>query len=395
MKKKYLLLSCIILVSCNEKRINFSNENHLKQFHLNGRVKQLTIEITENEITDNSYIPKKKGINPVASNLVDKINIPLGIPIVDISSSIKINNIYGSQSLHKNQITPQSGSIITNYEILFNKNGYITKIIELENFKEKSIKKWVYDNQNRVLNFEWSNVNFGDDGNLKTTKHSYKYNNDGLIISSIFEWNGEKSHDKFNYSYEENYIKANKTKDDEEFILYLDESDKIKKIESETYKISLENSKIKRITSFKDNGEIKEDYNYVYQNNNLIKLEETERFNSKSPNFASFEFTYNNQGFVNRINSSTDKLSKDINFKYVFDNKNNWTNLKFQLDKQYYENAKTKVKRIEARAKYLSGNDKIKFLLNDKELFDARYQLEITKNYSSQTEVKRNIEYYE
>lgn len=266
---------------------------------------------------------------------------------------------------------------------------------------------------NRLHLFKWSSFLFGDkenfgsvkyEENMGTVKYIYTYNNNSLLTN--IDWSlKNKTEDKssqsnFKYNFKNKIIDVKQLKTDKKFTLKLGENNQIRQIKSKNNKIDFIDFKIDRITNFNDAGQIENDYDYTYKNNNLIELKETTRFKNNSSNYESYNFTYNKQGFVIQINNNTDKKIKDIHFEYTFDKNNNWTNLKFQLDRKYYKKAKIVVENIKRKrekiAENLKGYDKIMFLLDDKELVDAKVNRDIIgKHYSSQIEIKRNITYYD
>ena len=406
MKKKIILLLIMILVSCNQSKIEISDKNHLEKLNLKGKVKKLNISITQNELNNNNYIPQKKGINVLVNDLIKDINILFGKKIISLSNG-NLYELLDSQSISFGKITSSVSPWNTDFNIEFNPQGYLKSIKAFDNKKLGYKKEWVYDNQNRLTKFIMT-YNFNDDdddGELTVAKTTYKYNKDNLLIKRTSEVNNIITEEIFKYKFEKNNIKVREN--DDEIIIKLNKNKEIKQIKNNSNVINFKNYLITRKTGFNDNGEISNDSEYNYKDNQLILSKESIRYTSNSY-YENLKYSYNEKGNINSKKSPAEKITSDIKFeckvasdikfRYEYDLNSNWTNLKIELDKKYYNSAKIKLEEIRRKrnriSKNLHGREALRYILNGEGIIDAERNLYIIKKYSAQIEVKREISYY-
>lgn len=395
MKKIILIITASLIISCN-KNVEIGSKNHLELLNLKGNISSIDISINENELIDNKYIPKSKGMSSVVSNLVSDLNPYFGLKIIDKGDSYI--DVYDSYNILKSHVPKKIGIETSDIKIIFNKKGFISNIKIYENKKLIEEKKFEYGANSRLVKLFWSSIYFNDDYNLEKVIYNYSYNDDGLLTkNTITSPQGDDIIKIFDYNFDNNKIIISSKNRDDIFIT-IDNYKKIKKIsDNRTSDIYFTNDLIDRITNYTSDNNILSDIQYEYDNEKVIKSKSTFNFEKNSKQ-ETIGFSYNDKGYINNLESNNDNLKSNLNFDYSFDEKDNWTNLKFQIDSKFYKAANNKLNQIRNRRekvmKNLKGRELLNYIFDNKDEYDANMNLEMIKKYSSQIEINREISYY-
>ncbi len=388
----------LITFSCTEPKVKLSEDNHLDYLGFKGQVRQVDISITENEIQKSGYVPIGKGINTTVGSLIDNLDYLYGKDVVASSILDPVKNLYDAKSISFNQVRISPNNSITDYQLKINRDGYIIEMSGRKNQKLLFEKKWAYNDNNYVTELIWKEK-FEEDNQEFNVKYLFQYNDNGLVKNKKTIWNGNETETTYDYNYQEGRIDVteNETKSTTSSTLTLNGEKEIVRIKNDLGEVKFEDYNIVRITAFDNSGNIQKDFQYDYNGDKVVQLEETKRYNDDSAHEI-YSYNYNSEGYINDITSSTDELIADLNFDYQIDNNSNWNKLKINLDKKHFIKAGKTVedilRRREEIARRLSGYDKIRFELDNYEVVKAKVNLKYAKDYSSQIEIKRDVFYY-
>ena len=396
MKNLILLIIATVIFGCNQQNVKLDSKNHLSLLNLKGNVSSIDISINENVLINNKYIPKSKGINAMVSSIVDDFNPYFGLKIVDKGDSDI--DVYDSYNILKSHIPKKIVSNTTDVKIKFNKKGFISNLKIYENRELIEERKFEYGENNRLVRLSLSSIYISDDYTLEEVIYNYIYDNDGLLTKKSFtSTRGNVVTTLFDYNIDNNKITiSSKNKDD--IFIKIGSDKTLKKISDNTKSdIYFTNNLIDRITNYTSENNILSDNQYKYNNEKVISSKSTYNYEKKSMQ-ETIKFSYNDKGYINNLESNSSNLKSNLIFEYSFDEKDNWDNLKFNIDRGFYKTASNKLNEIinrrERVMENLKGSELINYILDDKEEYDARMNLEMIRKHSSQIEINREISYY-
>ncbi|MFV0530966.1 MAG: hypothetical protein ACK5MD_05970, partial [Flavobacteriales bacterium] len=338
MKNNQLILGILLLFflsSCkNDKEYYFDEplKEHYTFLGLNKNVKSVTYEKQIFEITDGGYFPNDKGNNDVIALMQ-----------------------YPYQSNELNYMANINSSLIFNYPITGNQ--YLINELQLnESINSKNIKIELengritsYSNQDDKNRDYKLTCSYNENGDLyqlivkseypKTVNFKYK----GNFIEQIIEKRKEKI-DTINFVFE------SKSKDeisikrkDKNITVYLNRTpDKtiLEKIvyENDNQTFEFENNRLVLNSKVKSDGNYDTYYKLEYQENQLKKI-----LNSNSYSKNTVVYDLNTDLLISAINVETDKEKMKnigLTFDYKQNNRNDWTEMSYYVDRRYYDEAK-------------------------------------------------------
>lgn len=387
--KKLLILGIILLftlLSCqNDEEYYFDEpfKEHYIFLGLNKNVKSVAYEKQIFEITDGGYFPNDKDNNDIIALMQ-----------------------YPHQSNELNYMANINSSLIFNYPIT--DNQYLINELQLnERINSKNIKIELengkitsYSNQDDKNRDYKLTCNYNENGNIsqlvvesefpKTVNFKYK----GNFIEQIIE----KRKDKVDTT---NYVFENKLKDvisikrgDKNITVFLNRAaDKatLEKIvyENDNQTFEFENNKLVLNSKVKSDGNYDSYFKLEYQGNQLKKI-----LNSNSYSKNTVVYDLNADLLISAINVETDKermKNIGLTFDYKQNDRNDWTEMSYYIDRKYYDEAKNNIEKVKERLRYY-GYTELQVLFHS-DVIKATQNAELTRAYCSKTTIKRNLKY--
>lgn len=388
-KNNQLILGIILLLfflsSCkNDKEYYFDDpfEEHYTFLGLNKNVRSVSYEKQIFELTDGGYYPNPKEGNYITS--------PIGYPYLNDELKYMANI---------------NSSLICNYPItgnqyLINELHLIEYIdsknikIELENGKIISYSK--QDNKNRDYKLTCSYNKNGALSQLvikseypKTVDFKYK----GNFVEQIIE----KTKEGIDTT---NFVFESKSKDeisikrkDKNITVYLNRTpDKttIEKIvyENDNETFEFENNKLVLKSKLNADGNYATYYKLEYQGNQLKKI-----LNSGSLS-NTVVYDLNADSLISAINVGTDEermKNIGVTFDYKQNNRNDWTEMSYYVDRRYYDEAKNNIEKVKERLRYY-GYQEVQIFFHS-EVIRATRNAFIARAFCSKETIKRNLKY--
>lgn len=408
MKKIIFILSIFCLFSC-EQKVKINEENHLQLFNLKGNVKQLNHDYILNEITDISYKPIGKA-NPKFLDLgsVEGADLSYVRALSEFDFYyyevfFDSHNIFFSEILNKSYYANRCN----NYEIKFNTDGNVTSFEGLKNNKKIYKIYFEYENNNIIKIKKVEDTKGEYLGKKSETTTEFEYGSNNLITTKkVTENDGYTSNSTFSYDFNKDKnefsiteVRNEKFSDNEtkkfniNYIMALDNEDKIEKItyEKKNKVISFANGRIKKITEFNKNNELTFNIELNYNGNNISEVKKT-----KYGKLNEIYFQYDDNGNLKNVkcnDESKKDFINDLRFSYEYDNFKNWTKQSYSIDRAKYDNY---IQYLKKREKY--SNDYYEVYgyspFSFKEDVDAEIERKILSKYSSKIDVERRIIYY-
>lgn len=406
MKKIIFILSIFCLFSC-EQKVKINEENHLQLFNLKGNVKQLNHDYILNEITDISYKPIGKA-NTTFFRSVSTHDTNLSyIRTLSEFDFYYYEEFFDSYNIFFSQMLSYVDYGWNNYEIKFNSDG---NIISIEGFKNNmKIYKihFEYENNNIIKVKKTEDLRKEDLGKRTETIVEFEYGSNNLITTKkVTENDGYTSNSTFSYDFNKDKnefsiteVRNEKFSDNEtkksnfNYIMALDNEDKIEKItyEKKNKVISFANGRIKKITQFNKNNELTFNIELNYNGDKISEVKKT-----KYGKLNEIYFQYDDNGNLKNVkcnDESKKDFINDLRFSYEYDNFKNWTKQSYSIDRAKYDNY---LQYLKKREKY--SNDYYEVYgyspFSFKEDVDAEIERKILSKYSSKIDVERRIIYY-
>ncbi len=381
-----ILLLFFILSSCNsDKDFYFDDpyENHHIFLGLTKEVKSVSYEKQIFEITDGGYFPKDKGNNDV----IALMSYPYQ------SNELKYMANINSSSIFNYPIT--ANQYLVN-ELLLNEGITHKNVkIELQNGKIKN-----YSNQDDLDRYYKLTCKYDNEGKLsklevksqypKTVEFKFK----GDFLSQIIEKRKEKI-DTINFAFEKKSESEIKIKrNDKNITVYLNREQNRTSLEKIVYEddkqtFEFEDNKIVLNSKVKKDGSYDTYYKLEYEKNQLKKI-----LNSNSYNKNTVVYDLNNNSLISSINVETDKKrmrNLGLTFNYKENERNDWTEMSYFVDRKYYDEAKSNIEKVKERLRNY-GYSELQVLLGN-EVMKATQNAELARAYCSKTTIKRNLKY--
>ncbi len=390
-----LLILVFSIISCNKKNsFEFVEpySNHLSLFDLSNGVISVSYEKQIFEISDGGYYPTTTD-----------------------GSDWNISDEYPYSSTGLKYMANLKAALILNYPITGNQ--YLLNLINLEEIGNENVK--IEFQNNKIIKYSykkneksyWIICEYDKKERLSSldvqskweeTNRKVFFKNKGNFLTQIIEQTENKT-DTINLTIKKvnkNQFKIRRKSiyEDIDILAYLINKKNTKKLVKITFKnddddttIKFENNKLIEKYKVKKNGEYDNYIKLTYNNGQIETI-----LSSTTDKKNTVKYDLNSNLNISAISVETDKKQMKnlgLKFTYLLNNKNDWIEMSFNRDREYYNYSKKNVTNVKRQLKSL-GYSGLKLSYHD-ENFKAFSQLEFAKKYCSKTIIKRNITYSE
>ena len=159
--------------------------------------------------------------------------------------------------------------------------------------------------------------------------------------------------------------------------------------ENDNQTFEFENNKLVLNSKVKSDGNFDTYYKLEYQGNQLKKI-----LNSNSYSKNTVIYDLNSDSLISAINVETDKermRNIGLTFDYKQNNRNDWTEMSYFVDRRYYDEAINNIEKVKERLRYY-GYPELQVLFHN-DVLKATQNAELARAYCSKTTIKRNLKY--